>query len=165
VEGANVVESKIRIKMGPIEVDYQGDSGYLNKDLLALMTALADLFKEARLVNEETDTPADPRGKSRKAKEALTTTSIATRLGCKSGADLAIAAAARLTLMSGVDAFPRDSLLKEMRSAKQYYKASYNNNLTGTLKRLVKSDQLRDVGSDSFALSAKKKSELETALA
>jgi hypothetical protein len=43
------MDTRIHIKMGPIEVEYQGSDDFLKKDLLQLMTSVAHLFKEAHL--------------------------------------------------------------------------------------------------------------------
>lgn len=160
--------AKIRLKIGQLEVEYEGAASFLQDDLLNLMKKLVGFQKEHKAA-----IPADPppiktdgAGSSSSA-GALdhSTSTIATIFGAKSGPDLIIAASACFTLVQGKDRFMRKELLGEMQTAASFYKATYNNNLSKYLDRLVKSDRLRLVADNTYAVSAKEKRALEAKLA
>ncbi len=60
--------------------------------------------------------------------------------------------------------FTRKELIIAMRAAPSYFKESYVSNLSVSLKRLVVDETLREIGTDTFALSAKTISDLEPKL-
>lgn len=158
--------SKIRIKMGPIEVEYEGSEEFLKKELPDLLAAVSKLYHESggnvAAGDESARTDAQNNGKATPA--TGTTATISARLAVKSGPELILAAAARLTFGLSKDSFSRKELLAEIQTAKQYYKKSYSANLSTYLGQLVKSD-LREVSKDQYALSAKKADELRKNLA
>lgn len=163
--------SKIRIKMGQIEVEYEGSEQFLKKELHELLEAVSKLYHESGEAAGEDETPKEDKV-SRKApahdgKVKGTTATIAAKLGCKDGAakELLVAAAARLTFIADQEAFTRKELLKEAQSAKAYYRRSVNNNLTNTLARLVKDGDFTETATDTYALTATKSKELESKLA
>jgi hypothetical protein len=94
----------------------------------------------------------------------LSTDTIATVLGAQSGTDLIIAAAANLHFVQGKQKFSRQQLTAEMRTAPAHFKETFLNNLSKYLTSLTKSDRLRLVASDTYAISSKERQELETKL-
>ena len=150
------MESKIRIKLGPIEVEYEGSESFLKHELPDLIKTVSALYKAANIPLDKPDPGA--------GSIQLSTNSIATKLHCKSGPDLAIAAAAHLTLAKNISVFSRKALLDEMKTATSFYKSSYANNLSKTLNALLKHD-LNEPSSGNFALTEKKKEEVRAKLA
>jgi hypothetical protein len=94
----------------------------------------------------------------------LSTDTIATVLGAKSGPDLIIAAAANLHFVQGKQRFSRQQLTAEMRTAPAHFKETFLNNLSKYLTGLTKGDRLRLVASDTYAISSKERQELEAHL-
>jgi hypothetical protein len=94
----------------------------------------------------------------------LSTDTIATVLGAKSGPDLIIAASANLHFVQGKQKFSRQQLTAEMRTAPAHFKETFLNNLSKYLTGLTKSDRLRLVASDTYAISSKERQELEAKL-
>ena len=94
----------------------------------------------------------------------LSTDTIATVLGAKSGSDLIMAAAANLHFVQGKQRFSRQQLTAEMRTAPAHFKETFLNNLSKYLTGLTKSDRLRLVASDTYAISSKERQELEAKL-
>jgi len=154
------MDSKIRIKLGPIEVEYEGSEGFLKQDLPELIKTVTELSRTANMQSSE-GSGGGSLGDNQKLE--LSTASIATKLGCKSGPELIVAAAAHLTLAKGMAVFTRKDLLKEMKTATSFYKASYNANLTSLLKTLLK-DSLNEPSSGKYALTEAKKKEVRTKL-
>lgn len=159
------MESKIKIKMGPIEIEYEGSEAFLKEELPALLTAVSDLYKESGVTEPVEPAPAAAAAVSSTGTIQATTGSIAAKLGAKSGTDLILAAAARLTLSLGLGSFSRSQITEEMKSASSYHKKTYVNNLTKYLNQLVKDGKLLETAKDTYALSASEKSSMEARIA
>lgn len=165
------MDSKIKIKMGPIEIEYEGSEAFLKEELPALLSAVSDLYKESGVTDfvdtGATSSPAiiSPEATGSTGTIQATTGSIAAKLGAKSGTDLIMAAAARLTLSLGLGSFSRSQITEEMKSASAYHKKTYVNNLTKYLNQLVKDGKLLETAKDTYALSASEKSSLEARIA
>ena len=160
--------SKIRIKMGQIEVEYEGSEQFLKKELHELLEAVSKLHRES---GEEAEVEADSENEASRKKTKSSgklsgsTTTFASKLGCNDGPGLIIAAAAYLTFDQKMESFSRLELLKAAKSAKSYYKKTISNNLSGTLARLVKEQALVENSTGTYALNAAKMKELEAACA
>lgn len=146
--------SKIRIKMGPIELEYEGSEGFLKEELPDLLSAVSKLYTDTggtlKLPNAANSTTTS---QSPPANLQLTTGTIASRIKCKSGPDLIRAAAGRLYLGIGQVSFTRQQILDQMQDAPTYYKATYSNNLTKYLSNLVKGGKLNEVSKDTYSLT------------
>ena len=94
-----------------------------------------------------------------------TVAAIAARLDVKSGSDLIIAAAAKLTFVDGQDKFSRKTLLESMQTASSYYKQSMSSNLTKFLNGLLKDNRLTEPSIGHFALTPSERTQLEGQLA
>lgn len=161
--------SKIRIKMGEVEVEYEGSEQFLKKELSGLLESITELHAK---------TAAKPSGNTNGSSNGVengstnpptgnvvgTTATLAGKLKAKSANDLIIAAAAQLTLVGGKAEFSRKELLDNVKSATGYYKESMRKNFTNYLNGRVKAGQLVEPRNGYYALSAGKKSELEGAL-
>lgn len=159
------MESKIKIKMGPIEIEYEGSEGFIKEKLPALLAAVFDFYKKSGVSDSVEHVAAAPATASSNTPIQATTGSIAAQLGVKSGTDLIMAAAARLAFSLGIGSFSRSQILEEMKSASSYYKKTYMSNLTKYLNQLVKDGKLLETAKDTYALSASAKSSMEAKLA
>jgi hypothetical protein len=92
------------------------------------------------------------------------TDTIATALGAKSGSDVVMAAAAHLHFVQGKQKFTRQELTSEMRTAPAHFKDTFVNNLTSYLTGLTRSDRLRLVSIDTYAISSKERQGLTKVL-
>jgi hypothetical protein len=159
-------DATIRIKLGHLEIDYQGDEAFLKSDLIKTVKELVELQKDF----PSRDSGGDPNGDAKvqavsAGKFNHSTSTMATLLGAQSGPDLIVAAAAHLQFSGGKSQYARTELIAAMRSAPSHFKKTYLNNLSKYLGTLTKSDDLRLVGDDTYALSAKKASEIQGKLA
>jgi hypothetical protein len=148
------MSSKLKIKIGPVEVEYEGEEKFLKEELPVLLKAVSALSQcnvlSSDFENEKQETPSKTQGHQNKQ---LSTSTIAGKLSCKTGADLIEAAAYHLVTVTGAGSFSRSDLIKEMRSAKSFFKKSYVSNLSNILKRLVNpGKRLNEVSSDTFSL-------------
>lgn len=158
--------SKIKIKLGAIEVEYEGSESFLKEELPALLAAVSDLYQRSSSLNNPVSSLAAPssvvdsNGSAEKPKIEMTTGSIAARLQVKSGPELIMAAAARLSLVEGLDSFSRKRLIEQMRSATAYFKPAYVSNLSASLNGLLKGSKLNEPSKDHYALTASSENEL-----
>jgi len=158
--------SKIRIKMGPIEIEYEGSESFLKEELPELLRAVSNLYKESELQGEISQGEPSVEGSVGAPKFQATTGSIAAKLNSKTGSDLILAAAAHFTFVLGKNTFTRKELHKEMKTASGYYKNTYRGgNLTGYLNSLIKDGKLLEPSKDNYALSASAKSDLSAKIA
>lgn len=157
--------SKLRIRIGEVEVEYEGSEEFLKRDLPQLLRTAIELHG----ADDGSTAETKPKKKSVPhggAVPTLTTGSIASKLDAKAGSDLLKAAAAHLTFVAKQETFSRQELLKEMQKAKSYYKTSYSANLSKYFKTaLAKDGFLTESSSNAFALKAAARKDLEKTLA
>lgn len=159
--------TKIKIKFGNVEVEYEGPESFLNKKLTDLVANLATVDGLRFDMTDEHDSEGDKKISKRKSgagKIAATTNTIAAKLECSSGPDLIIASSARLMIVLGKSSFKRKELFEEMKGASTYYKKSYAKNLTQYLNSLVRSGKLNESAKNTYSLTAGTKSDIEKKL-
>lgn len=166
--------SKIRIKLGAIEVEYEGSESFLKEELPSLLSAVSDLYQRSNPsgLAEPTSANGDQGGTANaagaqvaKPRIEMTTGSIAARLQVKSGPELVMAAAARLSIVEELSSFSRKRLTEQMRSATAYFKPSYVSNLSALLNSLLKDGKLNEPSKDHFAVTAASEQELRSRIA
>ena len=160
--------TKFRIKMGAVEIDYEGTEEFLKAELPALLGAVSNLYKQSGLAKNKATRAGlndDEESEGTSDQLALSTTSIAAKLKVDSGPDLVLAAAARLGIGMMKATFTRKELLEEMRSATGYFKDTFRKNLTNSLVSLTKDEKLNKQTDNSYALSPSTKDELHKKLA
>ena len=165
--------SKIKIKLGAIEVEYEGSETFLKEELPQLLSAVSVLYAKSRATlvppsssqNTSANSLTGPNTNAgNRPKLEATTGSIAAKLGCKSGSELIMAAAARLTFALQSATFPRQKIVDEMKTASAYYKETYQKNLTTYLNNLVKDGKLNEPSQGNYALTASSLKDLEQRL-
>ena len=160
--------SKIRIKLGAIEVEYEGSEAFLKEELPQLLAAVSDLHsKSSGLRSFHSDSESNESGSAPTGGKKIeaTTASIAARFQAKSGPELIMAAVARITFALGQDVCSRQQITNEMKSAASYYKRTYMNNLSKYLDVLIKDNKLNEPSSGHYALTAGARAEMELRLA
>jgi len=165
---AEAAVSRIRIKLGHVEVEFEGTEEFVKRDLKPLVTEIIELYKGTALEKEPlNDGNGNGTGNAHHASGGQivgTTNTLAAKLGVKTGPDLIVAAAAQLTFVGKVDSFPRQKLLESMKTAKNYYKRSHVSNMSSHLKGLLAEQKLIEPSSGTFALTAGARRELEKKL-
>ena len=161
--------SKIKIKMGPIEIEYEGSEEFLKEELPALLEAVSDLHNKSApqiAAQENTDSSSDGATAAPTTGAVQGTTStLAAKLGGSSGPDLAMTAAARFTFGLSREIFTRKELLDEMKTATAYYKPTYSGNFSATLTRLIKEKKLMESAKNTYSLSAASRATIGAQLA
>lgn len=156
--------AKIRLKVGELEVEYEGDASFLKEDIFNLMSKMTSFWTEhndalsvvppSGNTNNTSSTSSDPA-------IDVSMTTMASRLDVKSGPDLVMASATYLTLCKSREKFPREDILHEMKAAPNYYKESMSGNLTKSLQNLIKNDRLIQSTAGTYALTADEKKAME----
>lgn len=161
--------AKVRIKAGPVEFEYEGETELGVSDIKDLFTHIETLFKVPVLAEvPESHPPAIPPASNPPAGAApsqkLHINSIATKLKAKTGPEVAEAAAAALQIYEQKQTFNRAELLEMMKKATMHYKDSMAGNLSKILTTLVGS-KFNQVSDGVYSLSADAYQSLETQLA
>lgn len=156
--------SKIKIKAGLIEVEFEGSEEYMKEQLPSLVELLCSIAPDPTENSEGEKDELFVAPTNSKSKLQLTTNTIAAKLNVKTGSELILAACAHLTFVKGADTFKRSNISAEMKLASNYYKENFHKNLSSSLKTLVANGKLLETASDTYALSASTKSTLESSL-
>ena len=157
--------SKLKIKIGAFELEYEIDEAISKSDVLEVVGKLTEILPKQAL--QAAPPPAGSgSGDNPQPSPAgdLSTSTIAQKLGVDSGPTLARAALARLCIFDKKSAVKRKDILAEMKAASSFYKKTYNNNLTTTLARLVTDGEFNQVSPDTYALSEVAVKAIKTAL-
>ncbi len=146
-------KSRIRIKLGGLEIEFEGTEAYLEKNLPELVEMLATIEPPENYDEEDTEGELlEASGDKSKQKLDMSTSMIANKLNANSGGALILAACAHLHLVKGHDKYTRSNILAEMQTATSYYKATYSKNLSNYFKALVKSGDLNELGEKTYSL-------------
>ena len=181
--------TRIRVRKGDMEVEYEGSEQFLRTELSSLLQA-ASTFPSGsgRRAQSPPAGPAAPGRTSGGGKRSARKTpararsvdaapagqdpgmppgvaDVAARMGCRHGTDLVLAASAQLSIRAGEKSFSRAALLGEMKTAADYYKPVYGKNLSRYLKNLIRERQLEEPGPGIYALTARARRELKKLLA
>lgn len=158
------MESRLRIKIGPMEIEYEGPTDFLKSDLLNMARELIPMCETAQNVwiDDAEDEVAQPDPMPSEISPTLnySVNTIAGKLNAQSGRDLALAAAAFLTFVNGKESFTRQELLKSMQQATAYYKQTMGSNLSKTITRMIKGDDLLESAKGMYSLAALRKGQL-----
>lgn len=159
--------SRIRIKLGPIEVEFEGSEPFLKDELPALLNEVSKLYKDnaASISDGASSPPVDEVNDKPDSQIQGTTGAFAGRLKVDSGQGLILAACAHLAFVKNKKSFARKEIIEEMKTATSYHKATYVNNLSKYLNGLVKDQKLNEVSKDTYALNISTLSDLEQRLA
>jgi hypothetical protein len=152
---------KIQLTNGPLTVDYEGPLDFLDDGLLTIVEEFVGITKDvAPPASPSTHNTKAITGNGSNGALQMTTGTIAGRLSVKTGPELIMASAAKLTLADGKDTFTRRDVLLEMKSAPSYYKESYRKNMSSLLDGLIKGDQIREISPSTYAVEATTKEKL-----
>ncbi|MFC4354775.1 hypothetical protein ACFO0S_06845 [Chryseomicrobium palamuruense] len=162
--------SKIKAKVGIIEIEFEGSEEFILNELFSFVERLSGLIDSNPSIRQNNQVPTTT--VSDRKEDIInnkgiqgTTNAISAKLKVSSGTELIMAAAAHLTFVKGEDKFHRKDLLEQCQSAATYYKQSYSGNFSRYLSSLVKSGQLTEQASGIFAIPAAQRQRMEIALA
>ena len=142
------MSSKLKIKMGHIEFEYEGDAQFDFegiKDLFSHLESLVGVTPAAAFDAPSASTlhsPDIPTGGDLTLNFSPNT--IAAKLGAASGPDLLVSAAAYLQFVNSQESFKRQELHEAMKAAKSYYKANMGGNLSKMIASLVSAGRINE---------------------
>ena len=162
----NVPQASIKISAGNTLIEYSGPQSFIENGLMEFATSLFDSVPQAITADTSNDTNTSRATANNSGSiQAMSTNTIASVLGAKSGPELVLAAVAHLQLVKGQDRAQRSDILSEMKSATTYYKSTYSSNLSSYLDSLLKAKRLNLIGEKVYALPSSERTKLESALA
>lgn len=163
--------SKIKLKFGNIEIEYEGEQQYLISDLDALLSKI-DGFSQHFFDQEVTIPSNEPQRSVEKAisnqsqnRLEFTIGPLAAKLNVKTGPELVICAIGHLHFVGHKETSTRKEIISSIKQAANYYKKTYLSNLSSSLENLVKQGTLLEKSKDTYSLSAEELQRLETIIA
>ena len=147
-------QCSLKMERDQVRVEFQGSKAFAVEHLIPVLAKID--WKER----------VSDAGSSFQRNLAIRTThAICMRIGHKSGADLFLSAAAKLSLIDGVTRFSRNQLHHEAKSAREIYKRStHGNNASAFIRSLRDSGRLVLVDDDMFEWSDGARADLEVRL-
>lgn len=157
--------AKVRIKAGPVEFEYEGETELAVADIKDLFSHIETLFKVPILAEgAESHASSEPKATANGSAQKLHINSIATKLGAKTGAEVAVAAAAALQIFDQKDTFTRTELLDTMKKGTMHYKDNMSGNLTSIIKSLL-GPKLNQISDGVYSLTSDAHKDLVAKLA
>jgi len=164
--------AKIRIKVGSMEVEYEGDPSFLKDGLEELLHTMGDLSDRAAFEDEDLEDEVDTQIPPQQSPTTtglpfnFSTNAIATHYGAKSAADLLLCAVIQLQLVQGKDGCTRKEIIAAMKEANNFYKVSMRGgNLDNAFSSLLKKKKLNELHGGKYSLTASEKQNAEAQLA
>ena len=147
-------QCSLNMERDQVRVEFQGSEAFADEHLIPVLAKID--WKER----------VSDAGSSFERNLAIRTThAICMLIGHKSGADLFLSAAVKLSLIDGVTRFSRNQLHHEAKSAREIYKLStHGNNESAYIRSLRDSGRLVLVADDMFELSDGARADLEVRL-
>ena len=161
------MSAKLKVKLGHVEVECEGTEEFIKAELPALIKSFSELLAKVPVPLPVTPAAIETNGTPRPANGKridLSIGTIATKLSCSTGPDLALAAAAYLTVVQAKDTFDRKEILACMQGASNHYKDSYSSNMSKILSSVVGDNKLIERSSGVYALAATTRNQMETSL-
>lgn len=160
--------AKIRLKIGQLEVEYEGNDIFLKDDIFQMLEKISD-FHGKHLPTTPSE-PAQVDGENghatpKKKNITMSVAAIATRLNAKSEPEMAMVAATHLALVQEKDTFTKHDIRDNMKKAKGRYKKGMGHNLTDSLRRLVDQERLHEVSDGCYTLSEEEQTNMVNLLA
>lgn len=152
---------KLKLNVGGVEIDYDGEEDFLKSTLPSLLETIAKYAGQSQ---------GDPKplapGSDSSSNNPLTfpkhsTNTVAKLLDAQTGPDLIMAAVVKKIVIDGAETINRQAISSEMRSATSYFKRTYMNNLSAYLDTLTKADSLRLISENVYGLPAKVRAAME----
>lgn len=149
--------TRVQVRAGEVELTIESDNPLAVTDIKELLSQVQEAAEALRtpypaaLVQAPKHTLTPSPLMIEDNVPQLHINSVAERVGIKTGADLAVAAAAYLQIVKGQQTFTRRELLETMKAATSHYTQTHRSNLSATLKGLIGS-KFNQTGNDTYAI-------------
>jgi hypothetical protein len=159
-------EVRIVVKIGKIEVEFEGTNQLFEEKVEPIVKDLIDFGKHNQEASDDDGAAVGhSANRPRAAPFGMTVKSVAAKIGGASGGDLLYAAVVSLAIIKKKETFTRREINDEMKLATGYYKATYTNNLTSYLDGLTKQGVIIETSKDTYAVQEEARKEMEQRLA
>jgi len=159
---------RFRVKLGSVEVEYEGDQEFDKKKILGLVEDVVHIYESSGkksgggLAVAQEGTGGET---NKRTSIQLTTGNIAKKLGLGKGKDLFLAACAYLDFVAHEESFNKDAIVSQARTATSLFKASSHAKNSGAyIEKLVDGNKLNEIAKDTYAISDETKAELKAKL-
>ena len=162
--------AKIKVRVGSMEIEYEGDPSFLADGLHGLLDKMSGLTLE-KLPKEKGEPSSKsleklPQSPPNNNASSVSTATIAADMKAKTCGELATCALAKLQIVNGSNSASRQDIMREMKTATAYYKQSMRGgNLSQALTALVKAQRLNQLSNDSYSLRAPELQKFEAKIA
>lgn len=165
--------AKIRLKVGSMELEYEGDPAFLTGGIEALLETMGALASKVPIDAEPLApaavvTPVNGNGDiapTTRGQPAFSTNTIAAHIDAKTGPELVVCAMAHLELVQGKPSSMRAEILAEMKTASNYFTKNMVSNLSASLKTLVRAKRVHEGKPGNYSLSAAERKQIEAKIA
>ena len=157
-------QASIKIKVGEVSIEYQGNQDFIESGLHDLLENIIDLAPASTKSGSATMNTI-PGQTTQSNLQHMSTNTIASAMGVRAGPELIMAAVAHIQLVKGKDRAVRGEISQEMKGATTYYKSTYGSNLSSYLDSLIRNKRLNLISDNTYALSASERSNMEKLLA
>ena len=165
------MSSKICVKFGELNIEFEGTEDFIKEGLLQFTKEALGLLKEEGSKKQHNTGGGDgfsekqPSSNNNSSNQLdMSVASIMSKIGGDGGPDLALAAAAYLTFVSGQATFSRVELLAAMKTATSFYTDTMSSNLSRTLDRLTKESKFVQKGNKNYAIQNAVNNQLQSQL-
>jgi hypothetical protein len=150
--------STLSFKIGGFEVSCTASEDFIKDELLGVIKAAAEVYATTNHLPDFEDAKkalaSETTAKTHKnALNPITITTISSKLKVNSGSTLVLAACLSLH-RSGKQNYSRKEITAEMKRASTYFKKTYLNNLSVSLKSLIDSGKLLEQTTNVYAIEA-----------
>jgi hypothetical protein len=143
--------AKLRIRTKGVEIEWEGEVDFLKSELPSLVGAIIGAIDDVGFTQNTPDLEQSISGNG--APKTFTTASLSAKIVPKNGVDLLKVSLAKLQLSDGLSEGAYSQILAEMKTAKQFYKQSMQNNLQRTLNGLMSRGEINQPSTDNYTLS------------
>jgi hypothetical protein len=157
-------DAKLSFNFGEVSFSAEGSAAWVKEQFERALKRLDETHVPAKTEGQGELKTKTPQGSGHQAHSNLAINSIAAKLEAKTGTDLVLAACFSLT-RNQTESCSRVEILAEMKRATSYYKTTYNNNLSSYFTTLIKDKKILERSTDSYALSASARKDLEAKVA
>jgi len=166
------MQTKVRLKVGHIEVDFEGDTEFLKSEVLDILEKISSIYRKTGPISTApSSTVGGSMGTQHMAPQTTssgeitgTVNTFAAKMGANNGPDLIMVAVVQQTFVEGKETVTRKEIADSMKTATSYFKPSYVSNLSNYLNKLIKDGKLIENKKDVYALHANARKDIEARL-
>lgn len=157
---------KIRLKVGQVEVEYEGEFSLLKDSSNPVDIIFGFYEKHVKTLTDyvSSDYPKGVNPLRADCEIDFSISTIADRLEVRDTNDLVMAAVTYFSFVEKKDVSERKEILNKMKEAPSYYTQNMSKNLSNSLRNLIRKNRLNQNKKGFYCLSPSERKEMETKL-